>query len=139
MYVTRSKINCVPWSFLCSKFPIPSFQWFQTEYQLDTSRHLHTCHTTNTNQLIIIGGLDPGSGGWELFSPKEFRDPWPEAIGIFDMTNLKDKDSYEAKAKPYEPPELIKSFYKDKYAKIFSILNFFFFFFFFKKKSLRRH
>lgn len=56
--------------------------------------------------MIIIGGVDPDAdpvgaadGG------DEPRDPWAEGIGIFDMTTLKFKDSYESKAKPYEPPE----------------------------------
>lgn len=107
---------------------IPSFQWFQTEYQPTIPRELHTCHTTNTNQLIIIGSEDPGTPGTNQSNRTGVGDPWAQGIGIFDMTNLKDKDSYEAKAKPYEPPELIKSFYRDKSAKTFSIPNFFFLF-----------
>lgn len=69
--------------------------------------------------MIIIGGVDPDAdpvgaadGG------DEPRDPWAEGIGIFDMTTLKFKDSYESKAKPYEPPEVIKSFYRNKSAKL---------------------
>lgn len=52
--------------------------------------------------MIIIGGVDPDAdpvgaadGG------DEPRDPWAAGIGIFDMTTLKFKDSYEFKAKPY--------------------------------------
>ena len=111
---------------------IPAFQWFQAEYQPAIPRSLHTCHTTNTNQLIIIGGVNPTytnywSVGLSNSSGYESRDSWAEGIGIFDMTTLKFKDSYEAKAKPYEPPKLIKSFYRDKSAKPFSNLNVFFF------------
>ena len=103
---------------------IPAFQWFQAPYRSGFSRSTHSCHTTNTSQMIIIGGVDPthraGSGD-------EPRDPWAEGIGIFDMTTLKFKDSYESKAKPYEPPEVIKSFYINKSAKL---LN---------SDSIRRH
>lgn len=113
---------------------IPAFQWFRAEDQLGVPRALHTCHTTKTNQLIIVGGVDPTSGidWWASYgntTKVEHRDPWAEGIGIFDMTTLKFKDFYEAKAKPYETPELIKSFYRDKSAKPFTILIFFFFFF----------
>ena len=111
---------------------IPAFQWFQAEYRPATSRTLHTCHTTNTNQLIIIGGIVPEEHPTSAHIPVEVvhRDPWAEAIGIFDMTTLKFKDSYEAKAKPYEPPEQIKNFYRDKSAK--SLLNSRIFFFFYE-------
>lgn len=43
----------------------------------------------------------------------EAVDPWPEEIGIFDMTALKFKDFYEANAKKYQTPEPIKRFYND--------------------------
>ncbi|MCJ1344868.1 hypothetical protein MMC31_003073 [Peltigera leucophlebia] len=67
--------------------------------------------------MIIIGGVDPTNDtDWTGFadSGTEPRDPWAEGIGIFDMTTLKFKDTYESKAKPYEPPGVIKSFYGDK-------------------------
>ena len=111
---------------------IPAFQWFRGELKNGIPRALHTCHTTNSNQLIIIGGVDPTKrhDWWTVspsFTPLELRDPWEEGIVILDMTTLKFKDFYEAKAKPYEPPELIKSFYRgDKSAKPFTILCFFF-------------
>ncbi|MCJ1346403.1 hypothetical protein MMC31_004619 [Peltigera leucophlebia] len=96
---------------------IPAFQWFQANYPPAHSRAIHTCHSTKTNQMIIIGGVDPthditwvGDADWE----DEPRDPWAEGIGVFDMTALKFKDSYEANTKPYEPPEMIQSFYNDK-------------------------
>ena len=100
---------------------IPAFRWFQAVYPPAFSRAAHTCHTTNTNQMIIIGGVDPTNDTlWVGYADDgdEPRDPWAEGIGIFDMTTLKFKDSYESKAKPYEPPEVIRSFYSDKFAKL---------------------
>lgn len=100
---------------------IPAFQWFQAAYPPAFSRAKHTCHTTNTNQMIIIGGVDPTNDTiWVAYADNgdEPRDPWAEGIGIFDMTTLKFKDSYESKAKPYEPPEIIKSFYSVKLVKL---------------------
>ena len=66
--------------------------------------------------MIIIGGVDPSNDtifSGSADSGSEPVDPWPEGIGIFDMTALKFKDSYEANAKQYETPELIKQFYND--------------------------
>ena len=96
---------------------LPAFQWFKAIYPPGFSRALHTCHTTNTNQMIIVGGVDPSNDtrftGW-ADNGDEPVDPWPEGIGIFDMTALKFKDFYEANAKQYETPESIKRFYNDK-------------------------
>lgn len=100
---------------------IPAFQWFQAVYPPAFSRASHTCHATKTNQMMIIGGVDPTNDTrWVGFVDNglEPRDPWAEGIGIFDMTTLTFKDSYDSKAKPYEAPEMIKSFYKDKSAKL---------------------
>ncbi|MCJ1349100.1 hypothetical protein MMC31_007336 [Peltigera leucophlebia] len=67
--------------------------------------------------MIIIGGVNlTNDTDWAGYadSGTEPRDPWAEGIGIFDMTTLTFKDSYEHKAKPYEAPEVIQSFYSDK-------------------------
>ncbi len=82
-------------------------------------RALITCHTTNTNQMIIIGGVDPGNGSAFIADADggdEPVDPWAQGIAVFDMTALRFKDSYEAQAKPYEPPDAIRRFYNAKSA-----------------------
>lgn len=43
---------------------LPAFQWFKATYPPGFSRALRACHTTNMNQMIIIGGTDP------IHSPK---------------------------------------------------------------------
>lgn len=99
---------------------LPAFHWFQAIYPQGFSRALHTCHTTNTNQMIIVGGVDPSNDTrftGSADSGYEPVDPWAEGIGIFDMTALKFKDSYEAGAKQYETPESIRRFYNDTSAK----------------------
>ena len=71
--------------------------------------------------MIIVGGVDPSNDtrftGW-ADNGDEPVDPWPEGIGIFDMTALKFKDIYEANAKQYESPEPIKLFYNDTSANL---------------------
>ena len=67
--------------------------------------------------MIIFGGVDPRndtSYSGSVDSGTEPVDPWPEAIGIFDMTALKFKHSYEANAKQYNTPALIKRFYNNR-------------------------
>ena len=96
---------------------LPAFRWFKATFPPRFSRALHTCHTTNnTNQMIIIGGVDPTNDTVFIASADyggEPIDPWPEGIAIFDMTALKFKDSYEANGDKYETPDLIKRFYND--------------------------
>lgn len=42
-------------------------------------------------------------------------DPWPHAIGVFDLTDLVWKDRYDAEAEDYEPPQMVKDWYNDGY------------------------
>lgn len=68
--------------------------------------------------MIGIWGKDPtndnttrvgnADGRAEPRNSRELR------IGIFNMAMLKFKHSYEFKTMPYEPREVIQSFYKDK-------------------------
>ena len=97
---------------------LPSFHWFRADYPSTHSRGGHTCHATNFNQMIMIGGSDPstclgflGDGDAHNSLP----DPWTHAIGVFDMTALKFKDSYQAGAPAYETPDIIKKHYSIRY------------------------
>lgn len=83
---------------------LPSFRWFRANYTSTHLRALHTCHATDSNQMIIIGGYNPNA-------KPEKKDPWSQGIGVFDMTTLEFKDSYEAKAGPYKTPDVIKRYY----------------------------
>ena len=38
---------------------LPSFQWFKVNYPSSSPRAGHSCITTGTSQMIIIGGLNP--------------------------------------------------------------------------------
>ena len=96
---------------------LPAFRWFRANYTSNSPRGQHTCHATKTNQMILIGGTNPlysriflGDG----IGAGEPRDPWDQGIAVFDMTALKFKDSYEAKAGPYEPPYAIQQYYNSR-------------------------
>jgi hypothetical protein len=58
--------------------------------------------------MISIGGIqDHGTTDtWATW-----KDPWPNGLGIFDMTALNWTDTYDAKADPYERGGLVDDFY----------------------------
>ena len=56
--------------------------------------------------MILIGGIDPSYVYYNGTA-----DPWNQAIGVFDMSSLQWKDSYNAGAKPYASPDVIKQYY----------------------------
>ncbi|MCJ1268773.1 hypothetical protein MMC22_008661 [Lobaria immixta] len=93
---------------------LPSFRWFRANYTSAHSRGGHTCHIKNS-QMIMIGGQDPThSVNWlgDADGPKDlFADPWLQGIGVFDMKALRFQDSYQAKARAYETPDFIKTYY----------------------------
>ena len=58
-------------------------------------------------QVLSIGGTD--SGGWQE------PDPAPQGLVLFDMTELKWKDSYDATAAAYKRANDIDNFYSNGY------------------------
>lgn len=62
--------------------------------------------------MILIGGGDPTYSYFFVGdSDNAPSDPWPQGIGVFDMTNLKFKDSFQAQAGAYKTPEIIKIYH----------------------------
>jgi hypothetical protein len=53
--------------------------------------------------MIVIGGTPPG-----IYATYYTKDPWPQGLGIFDLTQMEWKDSYDAHAEPYVTPQRIK-------------------------------
>lgn len=107
---------------------LPSFRWFRANYTSANPRGGHTCHATNSSQMILIGGSDPthstsflGDGDVQN-APS---DPWTQGIGVFDMTALTFKASYQAKAAPYKTPDPIKIYLSLESVAPFSISSFF--------------
>lgn len=83
---------------------LPSLTWYQSTYTPSDARFLHTCHVPgNRRQMVAIGGIIP-----ELEIPLQPPDPWPQGLGIFDLTEMQWKDSYDAKAERYETPKVVK-------------------------------
>lgn len=69
--------------------------------------------------MIMIGGINPVSlldiYGGDGSSLSRLQDPWANGIAVFDMTTLQFKDSYQAGAGPYEPPEAVQQHYNGRY------------------------
>ena len=63
--------------------------------------------------MILIGGLDPIPA--KFVPGNQSADPWAQQIGVFDMTTLQWKDSYQFGANPYRSPGTVKDFYRQKY------------------------
>ena len=97
---------------------LPAFHWIRANYTSIYPRAGHTCHATTTGQMILIGGLDPSQTAQDSDISHAINgtvDPWNQTVGVFDMTSLQWRDSYDANAELYEPPVAVKQFYNRGY------------------------
>jgi Kelch motif len=88
---------------------LPGFVWTKANYTAATPRVMHACNIAGNRQMVVTGGLNPATADQkQLLST---RDNWTQGIGVFDMTTLQWKDSYDADAEAYVTPEVVKSWY----------------------------
>ncbi|KAN0071309.1 hypothetical protein V8E54_010740 [Elaphomyces granulatus] len=85
---------------------VPAFQWFQAPNQSPIRRGGHTCSIIGKRQMLSIGGTYLEYGSLEIQD-----DPWPNSLGIFDMTTLNWTNTYDAAASAYERPSLVSQFF----------------------------
>ena len=102
---------------------LPAFRWFQTNNTGLPPRVRHQCLPTGTNQMISIGGEDPAQDR-NTDTNNVTADPWAQGIGVYDMTSLEWKDSYQSKADMYRPPDVIENYYGQKYGSLFVVQAF---------------
>ena len=96
---------------------LPGFRWFRSPASAIEPRSLHTCHVVGNRQMLSIGGLESTYDYDDSLNNKtqwEKKDNFPQGLGIFDMTELKWSDRYDATAAAYDSPELVKSWYGGK-------------------------
>ena len=91
---------------------LPGFEWMQIDTSDGGLRSGHTCVTTGNRQMISVGGINTSKK--TLKEQWEDEDPFPQGLGVFDMTELKWKDAYDPDAEPYEMPQRIKDWYDEK-------------------------
>lgn len=81
---------------------IPSFKWYKADLKPTASRFRHTCNVVGRRQMVVVGGLAA------LNYKSMPTDPWGQGLGIFDLTTLEWRSSYDASAEPYQSPNMIK-------------------------------
>jgi hypothetical protein len=89
---------------------IPAFRWFKSTDSDQVRRAQHSCQLIGNKQMLVIGGTQPSN-------PLGIAavEPWPNGLGIFDMSNFTWADSYDPQAPPYEQPEVVRSYYSTEY------------------------
>ncbi|KAK8248308.1 hypothetical protein HDK77DRAFT_224807 [Phyllosticta capitalensis] len=90
---------------------LPAFRWFRIS--LNTTgipRSSHSCNRV-ANQMVVVGGYDLSKGGNTSLTDS---DPWLNGLGVFDLTDLKWKSSYNASASAYDSPQMVKDWYNEK-------------------------
>lgn len=92
---------------------LPAFVWFQASSQ-QSARWCHTCHVVGNRQMLSIGGLDPTSNYNVSTSPWSIPDPFPQGLGIFDMTEMEWVQTYDPDAAAYASPQIVQQWYEDK-------------------------
>ncbi|PNH75883.1 hypothetical protein VD0001_g1664 [Verticillium dahliae] len=89
---------------------LPGFVWTKAEYEAKGSRTAHACVVAGNRQMISIGGVDDNKGSPAIW---EDIDPRPQGLGIFDMTQLKWTDAFDADAGAYESPAEVQAWYDE--------------------------
>ncbi|KAK4239396.1 hypothetical protein C8A03DRAFT_43003 [Achaetomium macrosporum] len=69
---------------------LPGFVWITAPDSPTGARRTPACVSVGNRQLLMIGGT--AVGGWEN------KDTAPQGLALFDMTEMKWKDSYDANA-----------------------------------------
>lgn len=74
--------------------------------------------------MVAIGGLDGSHFHSDIrHAWNRSADPWTQGIGVFDMTSLEWKDSYQTNASSYALPSAIKQYYGQKSVSFVSTLS----------------
>jgi hypothetical protein len=92
---------------------LPAFTWFKANYTPSTSRQSHTCHVVGNRQLLAIGGADPVVQEYYALAAKNSTDPWKQGLGVFDMTEMKWTEGFDARADAYGSPDVVRQWYRD--------------------------
>ena len=69
--------------------------------------------------MLTIGGLSPLDSGTDTMS----QDHETNGLGLWDLTDLRWIDAYDADAAPYKTPNIVKDWYKEKYVANISNLD----------------
>ena len=92
---------------------LPSFHWIKQTYDPRYGRYGHQCNVVANRQMAVTGGMvvdkvSAKARGESYGYP--IPDPWHQGIGVFDLSEMGWKDSYDADAEPYTTPKSMKSY-----------------------------
>lgn len=88
---------------------LPGFVFFKARpSSSSTKRAEHACVLAGNRQMLSVGGIDVDLSFPEIFFDP---DPWKNGLGVLDLTALTWGARYDAKARPYESPEIVKQWY----------------------------
>jgi hypothetical protein len=89
---------------------LPAFRWFKSTDSDQVRRADHSCQLIGNKQMLVIGGTQP-SNSLGIAAVE----PWPNGLGIFDMSAFAWSQSYDPFAAAYEQPELVRDYYTYDY------------------------
>ncbi|SPO00310.1 uncharacterized protein DNG_03155 [Cephalotrichum gorgonifer] len=91
---------------------LPGFVWSKADTSEGGKRSSHSCVVVGKRQMLSVGGTNDkisGQGQNIWLDP----DPFPQGLGIFDMTELSWSTDYSSDAAAYDSPKVVKDWYKN--------------------------
>ncbi|KAJ1324497.1 Rab9 effector protein [Microdochium nivale] len=90
---------------------MPGFTWFKAGPTLldngaGGDRTFTSCIAVNS-QLVVVGSVLKANTGKD-------KDPWSQGIGVFDMTELKWRSSYDPALVNYDSPQAVQEYYRNR-------------------------
>lgn len=88
---------------------MPGFKWFKASAaQLDKGRAFLSCAAVG-RQLVVVGGVSEQSNKqWSV----DQTDPWPQGVGVFDLTDMRWRGDFAPDAGDYDSPAVVQEWYK---------------------------
>lgn len=80
---------------------LPSFNWQKQSVASNIGRYMHSCNVIGNGQMVVVGGI---------VGANNIPDPWPQGLGVFDMSAMEWAASYNASAAPYVTPKVTKAY-----------------------------
>lgn len=99
---------------------LPGFYWVKANYTAANPRNGLSCNSVGGGQILTIGGVDPTQNGQNNGGNSGYTaafdtpDPFTQGLGIFDLSTLSWKDSYEANQGKYSVAPEIQAYYNAK-------------------------
>lgn len=89
---------------------LPGFRWTKLPDEGSTEKRDHACAVVGNRQMLVWGGLNSTGDDAEHWNPP---DPHPQGIGIYDLSEWRWKDRYDADADAYVTHADVASWYDD--------------------------